>query len=211
VVALVLSVVACCPLVSLLGALLGIAAYRRITLSGGLLRGRRVAQTAIILGVGLSIASSIVWSKVQSSLVGWTNDAAVTCVESFVRAAQRGDASGARSRWAGSTQAAGAANDDSVLGFGAAASDRYGSLRAFRVTSIVSAGSMLASGLDVAGTFSFERRELPGSAGFVLEPVSMWSMPVLRLRQIVIEDAQAGDLALPQRSRAAASNPASRP
>ncbi len=49
--ALASSLVLCCPMTSLMGFVLGLIALRRIQASGGVLGGRRIAKTAMILGL----------------------------------------------------------------------------------------------------------------------------------------------------------------
>ena len=62
--ALALSVLACCPVVSLLGVLLGSLSLVRIRASGGALTGRGLAWSAIAVSVVLGIGSSTVLERV---------------------------------------------------------------------------------------------------------------------------------------------------
>lgn len=62
--ALALSVLACCPVVSLLGVLLGSLSLVRIRASGGALTGRGLAWAAIAVSVVLGIGSSTVLERV---------------------------------------------------------------------------------------------------------------------------------------------------
>lgn len=50
--------------------------------------------------------------------------------------------------------------------------------------------------IDVAGTFSFDQRDVPGSARFALQQVSLFSMPHMSLHRVLIDDPQHGDLSL---------------
>src|SRR6185503_11382760 len=57
--AIVLAVLACCPMASLLGSIMGLAALGRIRRSQGRLRGKRLALAAAIAGFSLAVAASI--------------------------------------------------------------------------------------------------------------------------------------------------------
>lgn len=64
--ALVLSVFACCPVVSLLGVLLGSLSLVRIRTSGGSLTGRGMAWCAIAISVVVGVGSSTVLERVAN-------------------------------------------------------------------------------------------------------------------------------------------------
>lgn len=64
--ALALSVLACCPVVSLLGVLLGSLSLVRIRSSGGALTGRGMAWIAIAVSVVLGIGSSSVLERIAN-------------------------------------------------------------------------------------------------------------------------------------------------
>lgn len=206
--ALAVSVLGCCPLLSAIGSTMGLLAVRRITHANGALRGRRIAHAAVLVGVCATISGAITWSRVLTGIRTWTDDAAVAAVEKFVRAAEAADAMGAREAWA-----AGSVNhlDDAVIiGFGDQAVRRYGAFRSFRVTSAVPGQTTIPATLEYAGTFAFDRAELTGAAGFVLEPTSTWSHPYnLRLQTIKIDDRSLGDLMLPPAKPASTTSPAS--
>ena len=190
----------------MLGAALGIVAYKRILLSGGMLRGRRTAQTAIILGAALGLGGGISWSYLVSVVQTRTNETAVREVEMLLRAAQHGDVAAVRGVWLASQ--ASRLTDETIAGFGRSAAERYGEFRSFRVTSLVAGSGMLGNSLVAAGTFSFAQRDLPGSAQYAFEQEALFALPVLKLQRVVIEDAQNGDLSLPPGSGRAATSPA---
>ena len=62
--AIALSVLACCPVVSLLGVLMGSLSLVRIRASGGALIGRRMAWAAIAMSVVVGIGSSALLERV---------------------------------------------------------------------------------------------------------------------------------------------------
>lgn len=64
--ALALSVLACCPVVSLLGVLLGSLSLVRIRSSGGALTGRGLAWTAIAVSVVVGVGSSTVLERIAN-------------------------------------------------------------------------------------------------------------------------------------------------
>jgi hypothetical protein len=64
--ALALSVLACCPVVSLLGVLMGSLSLVRIRASGGALTGRGLAWTAIAVSVVVGIGSSTLLERVST-------------------------------------------------------------------------------------------------------------------------------------------------
>jgi hypothetical protein len=70
--ALALSVLACCPVVSLMGVLLGSLSLMRIRMSGGALTGRRMAWTAIgisvVVGIGASTLLERIAARAQSEI-----------------------------------------------------------------------------------------------------------------------------------------------
>lgn len=187
----------------MLGAALGIVAYKRILLSGGMLRGRRTAQAAIILGAALGLGGGVFWSYLVSVVQTRTNDTAVRDVETLLRAAQHGDADAVRSVWLANQ--ASRLSDETIADFGRSTAERYGEFRSFRVTSLVPGSGVLGNSLVAAGTFSFAQRDLPGSVRYVFD---LFGSPMLRLQQVVIEDAQNGDLSLPPGGGRAATSPA---
>src|SRR5688572_2201103 len=95
----ILAAFACCPPVNLIGSVLGVMALQRIALSNGALRGRRLARTAMILGLCFSIAGAVGWWRIMDGMQRWTNETAATQMRSFIVAAQQSDHVKARSAW----------------------------------------------------------------------------------------------------------------
>lgn len=207
--AMVLSAIACCPMANLVGCGLGLLAMQRIAISNGALRGRRLARSAVIVGLVFSVAGSFAWWKFQTSMQGWIDDATVREVEAFVRACEGGDLAAARGSWVPASTAR--LSDDALAAFGDQAAARYGSLRSFRIASVVRADSMFVAVYDCAGTFQFEQREAPGSVSVVVQMFARNWLPAARLRRIVIDDAQQGDLTLPPGNPAAETQPRAGP
>ncbi len=196
-VALALSLVACCPFVSLLGGIMGVIAYRRIVLSQGRLGGRRIALAATFIGAGLGLIGGVAGSWFASAVDRSMREAITADIPAFVRDAQQGDAPAALRLWdARATRL----ESNAVERFGRDTAERYGALLEFRITSAITGGSFLAPTREVAGTFVFESRELPGSAAFSILPSTTLAWPVLRLRSLVIDDPERGRLRLPAMS-----------
>jgi len=202
----ILAAFACCPPGNLIGSVLGMMALQRITLSNGALRGRRLARTAMILGLCFSIAGAVGWWRIMDGMQRWTNETAITQAHAFIVAAQQADHAKARAVWTTASNAR--LGDDSIVAFGRLADERYGALRDVSVTSIAANGGMLATTFEIACTFSFEKGDRLGSAGFVLEPSTGFRMPHMLLRQITIDDGEHGDLTLPEPVPAASTAPA---
>ena len=191
----ILAAFACCPPANLIGSVLGAMALQRIAVSNGALRGRRLARTAMLLGLCFSIAGAIGWWRIMDGMQRWTNETAITQVRTFIVAAQQADHAGARSAWTTASNAR--LTEDSIINFGRLSGERYGALRDVNVTSIAANGGLLATSFDIACNFSFENGDRLGSVGFALEPSTGFRMPHMRLRQITIDDGEHGDLTLP--------------
>ena len=74
---MILAAVACCPFANLLGSVMGLLALQRIALSNGALRGRRLARTAMVLGLCFAVAGSIAWWRFDKSMEKWRQDTAI--------------------------------------------------------------------------------------------------------------------------------------
>lgn len=196
VIGLVMALVACCPFVSLAGAMVGAMAYRRIVASGGQLRGRRVALAAMFAGISLGLAGGVAWLWMSNSVQTWLHESVVQGVRDSVVAAQAGDDVKALRPWQPRSRPAQA----DLERFRTESLGRFGAFREFRITSFVRSGSALAASIDVAGTFVFESREVPGSASFELTPGTSSLWPQLQMTSLVVDDAIGGDLRLTSRS-----------
>lgn len=202
--ALVVSLCACCPFLSLAGSVLGMAALGRIIRSGEMLRGRKIAEAAIIIGLISATVSGIAWTQFLSATQRWLNDSIVREVGLFVGEAQAGRPDRALRSWS----ATNAPSEVAIRAFGEALLERYGSLRAFRTTSVVATGRTFGGVFEVAGTFDFEHRAVPGSADFVSQPGGGWLRLEVRLQSIHIEDRLAGDLSLGEALQSVTTRPA---
>jgi len=196
VVSLVLSVMLCCPPLGMVGAALGMIALRSVHASQGMLRGRRAANLAIVIGLVSGIGGSIAASYLSRAIDQRTRQGISHAVEQCVTSAQREQWPASREAFLDRVVDRGALSDADLAAFGLATLERYGALREFRIVSIVRGGSLLSPQLEVAGTFAFERRDVPGSAVVALVSTPADLFGVL-LQQLRVHDAQEGVLALP--------------
>jgi hypothetical protein len=192
--ALVCAVIPCCPMVSLLGGVLGMFAFQRIRKSGGRLRGRRTAITAAMTGFVLSLASSIALNGLADYVEGINEQIMQERLLAAMTAAGNRDVAAARKQFAGDAQAL--LTDQSVEEVGKAAHDRYGKLQRFSMTSTTERG-IFDRRMDVAGVFVFDRAQKLGSASFEIRATATQYWPDIRLVHFVIEDKDQGDLQLP--------------
>jgi len=205
IVAFILAVVPCCPMVSLLGAMLGLAALRRIQLARGALGGRRLAAVAVIVGFVVSGISAIGFSRLAFSVDQWVEQTMAANVQDLVRASVQGRIDAGLRLWTPDSRRSVSAQD--ISDFGAQISQRYGRLQRFSIMSRSKPGSMFDPEMDASGVFVFDHGELLGSAKFELRPAIGQSIPQLQLRSILIEDKDRGDLRLPLSPSAKPGNP----
>ncbi len=194
VVGLVLALVPCCPFISLLGAMLGISAWRRIRISNGKLGGRRVALAACFAGIGLSIVSTVGLSVLSRAISDSSRDTMVSSIEQTIATAIDGNMHAVPSAWASTSATPTSAQ---VSDFGKQMKERYGAFQRFKMTTSNVGGSLLRQEHEVAGIFVFERRELTGSAKFEVRAAAGESWPTFELQSILIEDHELGELRLP--------------
>jgi hypothetical protein len=190
--ALVLSVIPCCPMVNLAGAMIGVAALRRIDSAPAQLGGRRLAIVAIAAGLGLSIFLGGAWIAFAVQYQDRVDRDMVTTVETFVRSAADGDVAQARAMWSRVPSAA--IDDAAVFAFGQEVKDRYGALERISIASTTSVGSVLSMRIDAACVFSFESSTRTGSAGFQVISSASGFWPTVRLVSLRIDDADRGNI-----------------
>lgn len=198
VVSLVLALMPCCPLVNVVGIVLGLAALRRIDLAGGRVGGRRMARAAVLAGGGMTILSMFMLRDFSRTMHQSYEAAMNGQVEAFVHAAVSGDVSAANQAW--SNQPGERLQPDEIEAFGRELNSRYGPLKRFTIASSVTSGSLLTPRMDAAGIFVFENGQLTGSARFNLVAGTVSVKPTFRIRSLRIDDAQQGDLMLPPAS-----------
>jgi hypothetical protein len=121
-------------------------------------------------------------------------------VPAFINHAAQGDASVAMRQWDNRVAPISLA---AIEGFGRSINLRHGNLLEFRITSMVTGGAFTSPTLEVAGTYVFAGRELPGSAVFSAMSPSPVRMPMLRLRSLVIDDPDIGRMQLPEAASSA--------
>ena len=170
--ALALSVFACCPVVSLLGVLLGSLSLVRIRASGGALTGRRLAWTAIAVSVVIGIGSSTLLERLagraQSEISSQTRLAATQLFSD-------GPDPGA---WWPSEMAAGARD------FGARIRSQLGSLKSVTTAQ----GDTLWTGTGAQETLrlhmTFERGDVIGATRIAISADPRTWTPTISMRSI---------------------------
>lgn len=197
--AVILAVIPCCPLISLVGAALGVMALRRIQASKGAMGGGRLAVWAVCIGSAMSLLTTVVFSSLQSFVQDMNRQIMVEQVTTTIHAAMQGDIARVRTQWLTSDQKS--MNDESVLVFGQTLLDRYGPLIRFTISSETTVGALLQPQYEVAGVFVFERSELLGNAAFDVRTTTSAPWPQFRLTSLTIEDVALGSLQLPPETR----------
>lgn len=193
--ALALAVIPCCPMVSALGALLGILALRRIQASGGTQSGAGIAKAAVAIGIGIAILSAVMYGSFMNLVNGTNQDIMVHLVEDAIRQSAERDFAGAEKLW--TDDARNAMTADQVHDFGTQTHERYGLLKRFTVTSSELTGSIFEREFVVAGIFVFESRDLTGSAQFRVSANGSTLWPEFKLESLAIADPEGGELRLP--------------
>lgn len=187
-----LAVLGCCPMVSLLGSVMGLAALGRIRHSRGELRGRRLALAATFVGAALAIGSSIGLGLLQESMRDYCERSIAATVEAAVHDAADGKIKEAGDRWG--DWPGDRPNDEALARLGNETLSRYGGLKRFQVTHMVPAGGFLNPQFEVAGVFDFERGQQTGSARAAFGQGADGELASFWLRQLKIDDAQAGSI-----------------
>lgn len=209
--AVVAMVVAClpCPPVSLLGAVLGLMALGRIRQADGKLRGMKLARTAIIVGILVSLASVLLLSYLRDHLERGQERAISKSVHVFLTQAANGNASGALSHW--DLKGTPISVED-VEAFGASVESRLGPLKSLQVGKVVPANdlSLLQPRVDAWVILEFQAGTRNGSGRFVLIPEMGTLTFDTKLRGFRIEDP-AGVLAIPSEPPEASEEPAEEP
>jgi hypothetical protein len=196
VVALVLAVLPCPP-VMLIGGTLGLIALRRIQASHGALGGRRIALAAALTGAALTLISTALYTWFVSAVTNDFQAIMTRHTEEAVRHAAAGQSQLVVQRW--SKDAAASIEPAEIEAFGGEAAQRYGALERFDVTSMYPRKSRtwLGGGFDIAGIFRFENAERTGAASFEYQPGFGSPTPLFRILSLRIDDAEQGDLQLP--------------
>lgn len=191
----------------LVAPLLGGLALVRIRESNGRLRGRRLALGGIVLGGLLLLAQAWGLDRLMTHITRDV-DARVRSGVAAVLAMEDGAEGGHGERvsamryWSGrSGELVDAAR---IEAFAEEARTRYGPLRSLSTLSGDRASGLGGQVVTFALAFRFERGDRLGSATTRLEPSTVEIMPSVRLIEITIEDAAAGDLTLTARGKESA-------
>lgn len=192
---LVCAAVPCCPVVNLAGVVMAMIALRRIERRGGGLRGARLARVAFAVGIGVGLLSSLGLMQLAVSQQGRNEAAMVAALERAVRAVCTGDRAMVKEAWSSRDGALPTA--DAIAEVAPAIMDRFGALERADVTSMDMIGGPLSTTMDAAVLLIFQKERATGSARFDVVVVPGSLTPQFRVRQLVIDDPERGDLLLP--------------
>ncbi|MDY7108218.1 MAG: DUF4190 domain-containing protein [Planctomycetota bacterium] len=191
---LIIAVIPLCPFTSLLGALLGIFALRRIRLAEGRLTGRGLALAAVVVGVSLAF----VWSALLDYVAERQREAQeammIDTVGQLMRPPAGADPARTLQLWSGTDPRR--PSIEEIEQFRADAIDRYGVFDRFMAISVSPDGSILRPIVEMGGVFHFADASPFGSASFEAQVPPGKLVPVFRLRSLMIEDRGRGDLTL---------------
>ncbi len=170
--ALALSVLACCPVVSLLGVLLGSLSLVRIRTSGGALTGRGLAWTAIAVSVVVGVGSSTVLERIANrAQTEIASQARLTATQLFGEGPDPG-------AWWPSEMAAGARE------FGGRIRSELGALKSVTTAQ----GDTLWTGTGAQETLrlhmTFERGDIIGAARVAISADPRTWTPAISMRSI---------------------------
>jgi hypothetical protein len=197
--ALVIAAIPCCPLVNLLGAMLGITAMRRIQMSRGLLGGRRVAAIAIAIGLGLAVLLSVAGMTFSYREQQRLESQMVASIEGFIRAVEDGRSDKAQQFLRPGTNKG--ESGDVLAAFGEQMKLRFGALDRVSIASQSNSGSLLAPTIEAACVYAFESTQRTGSAAFQLTITGKSIWPDLRLIRLRVDDPESGPVAFPAEIR----------
>jgi hypothetical protein len=192
--ALILAVIPCCPLVNLAGVTIGITALKRIERSGGALGGKRIAKSAIAVGLALSVLLAAAWMMFTVQYQRHVDEEMQSISQGFVLAAIDGHARRARQFWTPERQQQ--VSEQAIEEFGKQVAARFGRLSGINFSVTSGSGSLFEPHIDAACVFTFESSKRTGSVSFRLVPSGNSVWPIVKLRQFRINDAERGDLIL---------------
>jgi hypothetical protein len=195
IVGIVLAAVPCCPAVSLVGSILGMAALRRIQAANGSLGGRRLALWAVGIGFAVTFVSTMLMIILVRQLDIANRAIITTQIAEVVNAATDDQIDRAAKSW--NNAANQTPTNTEFDQFGNEVSSRYGRLQRFTISSMATGGTFFEQQIEVAGVYIFQNAERPGSAVFDVQAKTNDLWPQFRLRTLMIEDRERGDLKLP--------------
>ena len=193
--ALVLAVVPCCPAISLVGTVLGVAALRRIQAANGALAGRSIAKWAIGIGITLAILSTMGMTILVQHAEQTNREIISTQIAEVIDSSRVQQPDRAAKAW--NNASANTPTTAEFQRFGQEVAQRYGRLQRFSISSMTTGGSLFRQRIEVAGVYIFQNVERTGSAIFDVQPRAGDLWPQFHLTALTIEDRDHGDLKLP--------------
>jgi hypothetical protein len=199
VVAFVMALVPCCFPVTMLGAMLGWVALRRIRASGGMLGGAKFAASAIPVGIILTILSLVMVAEVTTWQRSQYESELESTVEAFLVDVAGGDLAAVRARLSTTVEV----SDDDLLAFGDQLQLRFG-----HPTSIDTLRFDISQWpTDLGGNAAFivefaEATVTCGTTFHIVIVPGKW-VPTFRIVQLELTDGERGPLVLPVAPRPA--------
>jgi hypothetical protein len=191
---LVLAFIPCCPATGLLGAFLGLFALRRLPPGAEHARHRRVAITAVIAGIAMSVLWLVLFDAARGAMLEQYETDMTKRVEDFL--AVEAEPETLAKSWTARADAR--VPVEEMLALRSECTARWGAFERFSLVSFEGGGTLFRPRYDVAGLFHFEHATLSGVARLdVMPSPSRVIVPEFRLRSITIEDHEQGDLVLP--------------
>jgi len=175
---------------------LGMAALRRIQAAHGGLGGRRLAQWAIGVGAGLTVITTLGMMTLARHVDQTNRLIMTTQIAAVINHSIDQQSALAAKAW--NHGGAHTPSGDEFARLGTEAVTRYGRLHRFSISSMATGGTLFQQRIEVAGVYIFQNAERPGAAVFDVQASAGNLWPQFRLRSLVIEDRERGDLKLPQ-------------
>ena len=184
-----------CPPLSLLGAVLGLMALRRIRDSGGLLYGATLARVAVIVGLLVSVLGAYLTVVFQDEMEDWQRRSITAAVHGFLSQSMNGNATGAMTMW---DHAEAPVTVEAVHAFGRRLEETRGRMISVQVGTVapMPGGSLLQPPLDAWLILEFETGRMNGNARLKIEKSGLLQLRA-RLQQIIIAGGSPDSLWLP--------------
>lgn len=199
---LICSLIICCPLVTLVGVILGIVALFRIR--GSQMTGRGLAWSGIVIGVVTTTLTTlfiVIAANAVFKILEQTPKLVTTAIESGVH----GDLEGFRSEF---SLGAVAANDAEVSAFISELASRYGTFDEAVIDMAAMQGRESSNQqAEIPLQLVFETKTVPSTVVIVIGQSEETWLDV-KIQCLLIHDSEKGDLAFPLASQCGTAIPA---
>lgn len=190
---LLCSIAVCCPLMPLVGALLGIRALVEINAHPTAIRGRAMARAGIAIGV----IAALLWI---GFFAWWHFNARIPMRQGPVNELQAGMSGNVAAFKAGFSGAGATAPDEQARVFLHELESRYGRLLGSQISASSATQAPLSgpAEIPIAYTFTFARKNVEAEAVFLtFAPTRLLPQPRMKWLRIRIIDPERGDLVYP--------------